>query len=100
MPITWTCMCLDRPGVCDIQALIVRTEAQPVTFNKAIGYHPALFTFRIEPIDLRGQHRGRPKTLMIAIVRIGEPNLPCLMVNDDIVDGIELATVEVVDECF
>jgi hypothetical protein len=100
MPITRASMCLDSPGVCDIQALIIRTEAQPVTFNKAICHHPALFTCRIEPIDLRGQYRGRPETLMIAIVWIGKPNFPCLMVDNDIVDGIELAAVEIVDECF
>lgn len=91
---------LNRPRVRDVQQLVVRAEAEAVAFDKAVGDHPALFCFWVEPVNLRREHRGRSEALVVTVVGVGEPYLPCLVVDDDVVDRVEVAAVKVVDERF
>ena len=85
---------VNSAGVCDIHDFEVGREAEPVRSYKSIGDGADGLGIGLEPIDLTGQDRVWANSLMVAIGGIGEPDGGIVWVDDDVVDGVELAGME------
>jgi len=84
-------------SVSDIQRLLVRREANPIRTTEAISNYSNISRHRIEAIDLRAKLWFRSEALLKPVDWVCEPDTT-VCVQDDIVERVELATVEIVEK--
>lgn len=90
-------MSLEQGGKLTVHLLVIRTEAEAIALRESIGHTPDLARRRLESVDLTGEQGRRAKRLLVSIRRIRKPDFPALVMDDNVVDGVEFAAVEVVD---
>jgi len=82
----------------DVEAGVVRAEAEAVALGEAVGDGAGLARGGVVGVDLRGEVGRRAEGLLVAVGGVCEPDSTGGVVHDDVVDGVELAAVEVVEE--
>lgn len=81
----------------NINRLLPGREANPIRPPKPIRHSPHAARGRVKPINLTRKLRRRPDALLIAVYGVREPDRS-VRVHDHVVDGVEGAAVEVLQQ--
>lgn len=79
----------------DVDNLLVRREADAIWAAESVGYGADASGVWIVSVDLVRKLRAGTVALLEAVDRIGEPDT-AIAVDDNVIDGIEVASVEVI----
>jgi hypothetical protein len=81
----------------DVKCLLIRRETNPIRTPEPIRHYPHISRHRIETIDVRAKLGFGSETLLEAVDGVCEPDAT-VGVQDDVVGGVKLPAVEVVEE--
>lgn len=88
---------VNKVRVGDVHYLLARREADAVRPPKAVRDNTDVAAFGIEAVYLLRQLRWGPEALLVAVDGVGEPDA-AVRVDDDVVRGVELSAVVVVEQ--
>lgn len=89
---------MDEVGIGHVASLAIRRADDSVRLLQVVGHHVQHSSLRHEPPDSIRQLRGPLEALDESVIRVGEEDGARGGVAADVVEGVELAAEEVVDD--